>query len=1779
MSSMSNKSNQSGAAAGASRHPATPQHVSSQAPATAAAAGPDEQMSLSSTPTQSQVLPSGSTLSAQSSASMIGGAGASGAIHGGTGTLKAPHNVNTSFVGSSNPSSQSQSVEASPVAEKPRSAPPFQQQQQHRAELSSASMSANSTADGSQQSTISSSVLPRSAGYAQRASTIRQPQPQSSQQQQQRAYSLAGAPSDFETISGMSASSEFDSGDEDADLEDARSVSAGTSRAGGGGVGGRSVGGGAGAAGAPASSRPGRPLAKNFGQSYNVAGGVRSGSVSGLTTGGGSGGGAAAPAASTTASRRASAAANQRRDVSRKYRQYNNHGHNDDDDDRFGPLDVEDDEVHPRDLGEELVKRRMKARQREKALKKKKKAEEEEQQLLAKHRASVQLQQGGAQCMPPSSPLLANRSSTGTFPSSAPLSPGGGATASTAALEREGRPMHISIPSSIAHSDAMSSSGVGALLSPGSQAQISPGAIRSVSAAAAVPAYNVYPSPHGHIRRPGSIQNLASAYPQGGYPLGGSAGASGAGSRNSGTSYSAQSSAHQLQAHSIAHSHSRSASSSHGGTVVLGSGSGRTGNVVGGGQHSEAGGSTSMHDVFSDDGRTHSELRNAFSEQQGHHTSYYGGEAEEDYFDERRDALAGLAHERSVRGDGLRAADLTLEGDVDAGSEYDNPHHPVLFDDGVDDGESPIQGGEGHSSGDGEDTRSGGGDEDINPDDVEYTLKDRQDAINIEHPFGLPIWKPALYKKSRSVTRNAETALHSMPSAAAERHLLPGNILWTVLFGSWLSILSFMLSIFLNFIPNGGSKYARVLWELGSYIFWPFGKYVEVELSTLSGQHDSYVGAIPAGIGGFHGDSGAFDAMTTAGNTGYTPEPADADCDGTYENAFTPVAARFPHDHTHQVPFNSRPERARSQPPQEQPAESGSSNSNEGRHSTPRQSEGESSNTSHTATQALDESTPLVLVKGKGNAAGYGTIEDGVASSGALEDEAARIAREQDVYGYVYDDAGNDVFARQRYLGRIAYGIAYWLLVAPLMGAVCLLCWGGVFSVPMGKLTWVLLKNLAAQPLALHFRSALFNTTAAKVNEQGDVDEEGPDLSGDRKKAALRLLQPLRPGQLAPRSKSFTGTGAAHRRSKILLCTYRAVGAQYYKYTVGGVNILFVNTIPLVFFTIFDFFFLEPYVEHHHATGLLALIASQGVIFMMALGSVIPLSYFIGMAVASISAQSSIGMGAVINATFGSIIEIILYSIALTQNKAKLVEGSIIGSILAGVLLMPGLSMCSGATRRKEQRFNARSAGVTSTMLIMAIIGILTPTLFYQIYGTFQLTCEGCPQDRAAGETWTCRRCFYEHVPPATDPFFQSSVKGLIYTCTVILVLSYAIGLWFSLRTHASQIWQNPQPQHHSHTSAANAVPAPIMGASDMVNLPSAQRSSIYKRIIPASVYQQLLPTSQRPRSQSSQGATIKSASGGRRASTAADGNHPSSLHLPERFSEEDYARAVALTASAFQSAMDQQQQPPQSVNQAMPRSAALPRQSMHEAEEDEGGNGGHDAPSWSRQTSVSVLLACTVLYAIIAEVLVDVVDVVLDGSGIDEKFLGITLFALVPNTTEFMNAMSFAINGNIALSMEIGSAYALQVCLIQIPAMVIFSGYYNATRDFPDSAIHRTFTLIFPRWDVIAIIFSVFLLTYTYIEARSNYYRGSICVLSYLVLVAGFFYAPATGDLEMPPETPNVLSFMSFNVASGAFGAAPTPSSLAGNSAFGGLKQYTEVPTLHGLAWLGALFDSLFAR
>lgn len=97
--------------------------------------------------------------------------------------------------------------------------------------------------------------------------------------------------------------------------------------------------------------------------------------------------------------------------------------------------------------------------------------------------------------------------------------------------------------------------------------------------------------------------------------------------------------------------------------------------------------------------------------------------------------------------------------------------------------------------------------------------------------------------------------------------------------------------------------------------------------------------------------------------------------------------------------------------------------------------------------------------------------------------------------------------------------------------------------------------------------------------------------------------------------------------------------------------------------------------------------------------------------------------------------------------------------------------------------------------------------------------------------------------------------------------------------------------------------------------------------------------------------------------------------------------------------------------------------------------------------------------------------------------------------------------NGNIALSMEIGSAYALQVCLLQIPALVFYSAFWPGVPDGGDPNMY-TFSLLFPQWDLVTVVLCVFLLSYMYGEGKSNYFKGSILMLTYLVVVIGYYFS-----------------------------------------------------------------------
>uniref|UniRef100_A0A673A085 Cation/H+ exchanger protein 1 n=1 Tax=Sphaeramia orbicularis TaxID=375764 RepID=A0A673A085_9TELE len=424
--------------------------------------------------------------------------------------------------------------------------------------------------------------------------------------------------------------------------------------------------------------------------------------------------------------------------------------------------------------------------------------------------------------------------------------------------------------------------------------------------------------------------------------------------------------------------------------------------------------------------------------------------------------------------------------------------------------------------------------------------------------------------------------------------------------------------------------------------------------------------------------------------------------------------------------------------------------------------------------------------------------------------------------------------------------------------------------------------------------------------------------------------------------------------AKVILYCNQAVNWYYYKYAVQGINIFALNLLPLVLASL-----VIGYTDKDHN------YFSSETKFATAITSIIPLSYFIGMGIASISAQSNFAVGAVVNATFGSITEITFYITALLQGQRavtkcyeEIVKAALTGTLLGCILFIPGICMIIGGIKHREQRFNSRSAGVSSALLFISIGGVFAPTLFSKAFGN--LVCDSCTNIPGnASVSFTCKDCHYDM--SESDPqLIMSHIEPLVYTISVLLSGAYLIGLIFTLKTH----------------------------------------SHIYDIHI-------------------------------------SDG-HGGNVH-------------------------------------------------------------GDHVVHWSRWRALAVLIVATALMACCADLSTDNIEPMLTHSAISQYFIGVTLIAMVPELPEIVNGIQFALQNNISLSLEVGSCIAVQVCMIQIPVLIVFNAFYDVG-----------FVLVFSDIHLWASIFSVILVNYIFMDGKCDYFQGTALVVVYLILLALYFFAPS---------------------------------------------------------------------
>ena len=189
---------------------------------------------------------------------------------------------------------------------------------------------------------------------------------------------------------------------------------------------------------------------------------------------------------------------------------------------------------------------------------------------------------------------------------------------------------------------------------------------------------------------------------------------------------------------------------------------------------------------------------------------------------------------------------------------------------------------------------------------------------------------------------------------------------------------------------------------------------------------------------------------------------------------------------------------------------------------------------------------------------------------------------------------------------------------------------------------------------------------------------------------------------------------------------------------------------------------------------VLELVHADAVlIFAAAAAGVVPTAALMGRATEELAHRAGPGIGGFLNVTFGNAPELIIAFFALNEGLQEVVKASLIGSILGNILLVMGAAMLVGGLKRERQTFNPTAASVQSSMLLLAAVALVMPTIFQLVSGG------GLP---GVGE---------ERVD------FGSDLESMSLIVAFILLASYAGGLLFSLRSHRALF--NPTAEAEEH--------------------------------------------------------------------------------------------------------------------------------------------------------------------------------------------------------------------------------------------------------------------------------------------------------------------------------------------------------------------------------------------
>lgn len=122
---------------------------------------------------------------------------------------------------------------------------------------------------------------------------------------------------------------------------------------------------------------------------------------------------------------------------------------------------------------------------------------------------------------------------------------------------------------------------------------------------------------------------------------------------------------------------------------------------------------------------------------------------------------------------------------------------------------------------------------------------------------------------------------------------------------------------------------------------------------------------------------------------------------------------------------------------------------------------------------------------------------------------------------------------------------------------------------------------------------------------------------------------------------------------------------------------------------------------------------SSNLVFVLSIFAIVPLAALIAETTEAIASRIGPTFGGLLNATFGNLTEMVVSIIALKAGLIEVVKASILGAVIANLLLALGLAMFLGGLRFKEQKFHSTIARMNASALLLSVLVLLTPSAIH----------------------------------------------------------------------------------------------------------------------------------------------------------------------------------------------------------------------------------------------------------------------------------------------------------------------------------------------------------------------------------------------------------------------------------------------------------------------------------